>query len=46
MKEVFSPLPPQLNDVPYDILAGVPSSNKNYQGSLDGALTGKTYEER
>ena len=46
MREVFNPQAPQLSDVPYDILAGIPSSNKNYQGSLDGALAGKTLEER
>ena len=47
MREVmFEPLVHQPSDVDYDILAGVPSANKNYVGSLDGAFNSKSVEER
>ena len=46
MQDVFNPLVHQPSDIDYDILAGVPSSNKNYQGSLDGAFNSLPAEER
>ena len=46
MQDVFNPQVHQPSEIDYDILAGVPSSNQNYQGSLDGAFNSLSLEER
>ena len=46
MQDVFNPQQHQPSEIDYDILAGVPPPNKNYQGSLDGAFNSLSPEER